>query len=324
MTDGENSVQARNQIPDSWGSAGHCPACEAVSLQVIHLPDSPDYLICGKCEFSFEVSANGSQIRVKNLAENLEFAEERLRFRWVTPGAIRKLLENRSALIQQKTVPENKKTLSDDDVWERALSFHRLGNKPKKIAYILIQAGATHEQAEAALKRLQEWIEQDTKRQSQKLLWVGGIASLLIILGFAVWFVALGRISDRLDAGIASPAQDSQPVIPLKSVAEVLPDAVKPEFLKSDPIKVINSGPANSRCPSSAQQAEALFGGQEGAWQKASQPGAWQMMHTGEPATVRVPAGMVAGYIDNTTFMFLSANGPATIQNVNFIVIACE
>jgi len=47
-------------------------------------------------------------------------------------------------------------------------------------------------------------------------------------------------------------------------------------------------------------------------------------VHTGVPSTIRIPAGMVGGYIDNTTFMFLSANGPATLKNINFIAIVCE
>lgn len=317
-------ITVRSDIPDSWGANGHCPACGAVPLEVIHIPDLPDYMICRKCELSFELADNASQLRVKNLPDNLGFAESELRFRWVTPGAIQKLIENRSAYLQRKTVPENKGILTDDDVWERALSFHRLGNKPQKIAYVLIQAGASREQADAALERLKQWIVQDSNRQSRKLAWVGGIAALVVALLFTGWFMLLGQINAQLDEGLANPATNGEPVIALRSAADILPDAIKPGFLKSGPVTVSNSGPDRSRCPSDPNEAAKLFGGSAGVWQRASQPGAWQMVHTGVPSTIRIPAGMVGGYIDNTTFMFLSANGPATLKNINFIAIVCE
>ncbi|MEI7849885.1 MAG: hypothetical protein WCK35_29095, partial [Chloroflexota bacterium] len=73
-----------------------------------------------------------------------------------------------------------------------------------------------------------------------------------------------------------------------------------------------------------SQDATNLFGGVSGAWQRSSQPGSWQMITTGRPATIRIPKGMYAGFIDNKTFVFTSADGPATIHNVNFVVISCQ
>jgi hypothetical protein len=73
-----------------------------------------------------------------------------------------------------------------------------------------------------------------------------------------------------------------------------------------------------------SQGAAALFGGDSTAWQRGSQVDSWQMITTGSPSTIRIPTGMFAGFIDNSTFVFTSADGPSTIHNVNFVVIMCN
>lgn len=321
--DKTSGISPRNEIPDSWAKTGRCPACAALPLQVVHLPDSPDYLLCPKCELSFEVASNVGRIRVKNVPDGLGFAETELRFRWVEPGLLRTLLENRSSMMQQKMTLEPPKTMPDDEVWARMMSLYRLGNKPKEIEFILMRAGATHEQAEAAFARLKQRARQDASQQSRNYALVGGIASVLVVLLLAGWFVTMGRIGAQLEEGMADAKATSKPVLPLQAL-DALPDAVKPEFLKSGPAQVSYSGPASSRCPVNSQDAAKLFGGKSNIWQRAKQAGAWQMIDTGSPSTIRIPAGMYAGYIDNKSFMFSSVDGPATIYNVNFIVIMCE
>ena len=86
---------ARKEIPDAWAQSGHCPACQAASLQVVHLSNATDYLICAKCELSFEVALNGGKIRIKNVPDQLGFMEQELRYHWVEASALTYFFSNR-------------------------------------------------------------------------------------------------------------------------------------------------------------------------------------------------------------------------------------
>jgi hypothetical protein len=313
----------RKEIPDAWAEKGTCPACGAKPLKVVHLPDIPDYFLCTKCELSFELETKLKAIRVKNIPEKLEFVEEKLRYRWVEPAILRNYLDNRQALILEKVnVAAPATALSDEEVWNRMFSLYRLGNKPKIIQFTLIQAGATQEQAEAGFVKLKRWSEQETNKQNRKLQLVGGIAAFIIFILVGGAAFTYNSINSRLGEKVANPSAASQPLMPLQ-VLNALPDAAKPGFLKSPPVRVENTGPAKARCPGNSQDAASLFGGQAASWKQGSQPDSWQMMNPGDPATIRIPQDMYAGYIDNKTFVFTSANGPATIYNVNFIAISC-
>lgn len=331
----QNNPQARSEIPDLWGQNGHCPVCGAKPLYVRHLDSGPDFLLCQKCELSFEVAQSGGNIRVKNIPEDLGFAEERLRYKWVTPQFLKNLVEERDTrkrALAQETITPPQANLADIEVWERTLSLHKIGNSPKKIKYILLQAGATPRQTELSLKKLEKEITTETKQQSTKLLWLGNGVLVLFALIFAGIFSFQSQISARLEAGAAGEIATDTPIIPIRDVVDILPDIVKPEFLKSQPAKVIQGAPASAsnstssvnRCPAQSQDAAKLFGGRAEAWSPGTQPRTWQMIDTGTPVTVRIPSGMVAGYIDNITFMFFSANGPATVQNVSFLVVTCD
>jgi hypothetical protein len=129
-------------------------------------------------------------------------------------------------------------------------------------------------------------------------------------------------INSQLGEKAANSSATNQPLMALQ-VLNALPDAIKPGFLKSPPVRVENTGPATARCPDNPQDATRLFGGQADSWKQGSQPDSWQMMNPGDPATVRIPQGMYAGYVDNKTFVFSEANGPVTLYNVNFIAISC-
>jgi hypothetical protein len=318
--------QARTEIPEAWGKSGHCPACNTAPLQVVHLDAGADYLLCEKCELSFEIADSGGRIRVKNIPDTLGFAEEQLRFRWVKPGFLQILIKERSAgLAPTSPVPQaanpSPPMLTDLDVWERTLSLYKIGNSDRKIKYILLQAGASEKQTKSALEYLKKHIAKESQQQSKKLLWLGSVVVMIFALIFGSTLGFRGQIAARLAAGDTA---SNTPILPMRDAAELLPDFVKPEFLKSEPAKVSSSGPTSGRCPSNNQDAAKLFGGKAEAWSPGNQPKSWQMIDTGNPVTVRVPGGMVAGYIDNTTFMFYSANGPSTIQNVNFLVIVCD
>jgi hypothetical protein len=314
----------RQDIPDAWATKGRCPLCTNFSLKVVHLKGNPDYLLCSPCEFSFEVEMNTGIIRLKNIPEKLGFVEDELRHNWVHPSVFPRLLEERSAIIQKKATAVPKQELTDEIVWERMLGLYRLGNQPKMIEFTLLQSGATQGQIETASLRLKQWAEQDQKQQGQKLWVVAGVTAILIIcLVAGGWLFTTNQINSQLAQGRANPATDNQPNLPLQ-VLNNLPDGIKPEFLKSPPARVERVGPDPTRCPTNATVASQLFGGDSAGWQPGGQPDTWQMITTGKPATIRIPRGMYAGYIDNTTFVFTSADGPATIYNVNFVAISCQ
>ena len=314
----------RKDIPDAWAARGRCPLCASATLKVVHLPEYPDYLLCPPCELAFEVEMTAGIIRLKNIPEQLGFVEDELRHNWVQPAVLRKLLENRRSIMDQKSRAAPKQTLSDDEVWQRMLALYRLGNKPKMIEFTLIQAGAAREQTEAAALRLKSWSEQEEKRQGQKLWLVGGVTALLIVaLVAGGWIFTNYQINNQLAQGRANSKALSQPNMPLQ-VLNSLPDGIKPEFLKAPPARVESVGPAATRCPLNSADAYKLFGGDIKGWQRGTTPDSWQMITTGKPSTIHVPKGMYAGFIDNTTFVFTSANGPATIYNVNFVAISCE
>src|SRR5689334_3171190 len=194
----------RKEIPDAWAGSGRCPACGAAPLKVVHLPSPADYLICPACELSFEVELNGGNIRIKNVPDQLGFAEGELRYRWVKPSILRELLNNRRALIEKKTSNVATYTLSDEEVWNRMLSLYHLGNKPKMIELILIQAGATHEQADAAFVRLKQRSEEDARKQTRKFWLVGGIAAVLAVVLLGGWAFTMSRITAQLEQGVAN------------------------------------------------------------------------------------------------------------------------
>jgi hypothetical protein len=314
----------RQDIPDGWAASGCCPACAAAPLKLVHLKGSPDFLLCPRCELSFEVEQSAGLIRLKNIPDQLGFAEAELQHRWLQPPALRKLLENRGALMQQNTFAVPVQPLSDDEIWNRSLGLFRLGNKPRMIEFMLIQAGATHEQAETALVRLKNWAEQDAQSQNNRLLVVGIITILIIaVLIGGSWLFASSSLAAQLNQSRSKPALAKQPVLPVE-ILKAIPDGLKPEFLKSAPASVDKTGPNRAGCPSQSMDAAALFGGDSKAWQPGSQNDSWQMMSMGKPATIRIPRGMYAGFIDNTTFVFTQADGPSTIHNVNFVVIMCN
>jgi hypothetical protein len=316
-------LSPRKDIPDAWALKGLCPLCTQPFLKVVHLPGNPDYLLCSPCELSFEVELNNGPIRLKNIPEKLGFIEDDLRYNWVHPSVLGKLMENRSLLQQQKARANPVQALSDQVVWERMLGLYKLGNKPRMIEFTLIQSGATHEQIEAASLKLRQWSEQNEKRQLGKLWVVGGFTALFIIGLFAAgWIYTNSRINSQLAGGRANPASSGQPNMPLQ-LLNSLPDGIKPDFLKGAPVRIEKVGPGGARCPGNSTTAAQLFGGDAGGWQPGSQPESWQMITTGRPSTIRVPGGMFAGYIDNKTFVFKSIDGPATIYNVNFVAISC-
>ena len=314
---------ARREIPDAW-AVGHCPACQAAALQVVHLSNATDYLICSKCELSFEVELDGRKIRVKNVPDELGFMETELRYHWVEPSALARFFSNHLALKEQQARVAAPGSLSDEEVLSRATSLYRMGNKPKMVEFILIQAGATPEQAQAAFARLKQKSGQDAKKLERTFRLAGGIILLVVVAFIAGRALTPGLISIQLKQGLASPAGTVNQSNVFLLLLDNLPDAIKPGFLKPASAQVVYTGPARSKCPFTLSDAAGVFGGQVDRWTRISPSNGWQMMNADASSTIRVPEGMLTTFMDNRTGAFSTIDGPVTISNVNYVAILCN
>jgi hypothetical protein len=319
----------KRDIPGSWAKNGRCPACGTSGLKVTHLPDIADYMSCVKCEISFEVENGGRYIRLKYVPDALEFVDAVLHNRWVEASKLAGIIAKHRPVGLEKKNPQEIKppALFDEDVWSRALRMYRLGNKPKMIQLMLIQSGQTQEQADAIFARLKLVAEQDAQRQNQKFWTVAGISLLVIILIVITGLSMSGKFPVLLGLVTVTPAPTlaaNQPS-PVDMLLNLIPANAKPDLMNlPDTTVEENVGPTNAACPATPNTAAALFGGDPSFWRRdMDQFPSWQMISTGDSITVKVPAGMTAGYVDNKTFSLLSVHGPATIHNTNFLVITC-
>jgi len=314
---------ARREIPDAW-AIGHCPACQTAFLKVVHLPNATDYLICSKCELSFEVELDGAKIRVKNVPDQLGFMEQELRYRWVEPSAMAYYFGNHLALKEQRVRSTARVSLSDEEVASRAISLHRMGNKPKMVEFILIQAGATPEQARAAFVKLKQHSEQEVEDLNRKFLMAGGVILLLAVVYVICRALTPIVISAQLQQGLASPADTTRQSNVFLQLLDIVPDAIKPDFLKPAPARWKFTGPARTRCPFTLADAAGIFGGEADDWARIGQSNGWQMMNADVATTISVPEGMHAAFMDNRTGAFSTIDGPATVRNINYVAILCN
>jgi hypothetical protein len=314
------------EIPDIWVKNGHCPACGATNLKVIHLPDHADYLSCEHCEVSFEVETGGKNIRLKSIPDEYGFADAVLHNCWVEASNLASIISERRALFQEKkNSSSSAPMLYEEDAWHRALGMYHMGNKPKMIQLSLLQSGMAQEEAGVIFEKLITLAKQDAERQNQKFWSVAGISLFLIILAAGSWLYVSGNLSILFGAAPVTPASVAVKPSVVERLLDLVPEGAKPALLNLPDTTVTNSGPEISACPSTAAAAARLFGGTPALWKKdASQFTSWQMISTGDSVTVRVPNGMVAGYVDNKSFKLLSVHGPATINNVNFVAITCD
>ncbi len=314
----EFSESPREHIPDAWARKGHCPVCNASkSLDINHLPEAPDQFVCKECGTAFEVQSTGSKIRVMLMPEVLKPAWMEIINRWMAPPDIQRLYKRYSSSRLQDlpdeegVVPEPEMT--NREVMSQAIELQRLGNSYEMIRALLLQVGATPRQADGAVGRLQRSAEKEKKKRSCFMWAMAAVAVLVLaVIGGVLWFTSRTPAPETLE--------DSDALFSQFDPAEVVTDLVG----IPTPQVVYNSGPGDARCPASAAQAAELFGGQEDAWSKERGYDAWVLVNVGPPVTIRVPANMVAGYMKMDSMDMLSVQGPATLHNINFIVVSCE
>lgn len=297
-------------IPDAWDTA-RCPVCGEAVLSVVHLPDFPDYFKCANCEVAFDVERGGKLIRLRYIPEELKSLDESLRFAWVEASSVRRDVKKQVVTKAPKetvAVPPVSEGLTDEDVLRRAVGMYRLRNAPSFIETSLLHAGASREQVQAISVRMKRQAEIDSRKQSRKFLTLAGIAGLLVLF-LGVWLVRSGYFSAE-QAAITPPTFADNLPVPLQKLL---------------PTTTVSQGGSRAKhdCPTTSEEAAALFGGDASVWAPA-QYGTWQMMSVESAATVFIPAGMRAGYITNQSLQFSAVNGPAVIYGVNFITIMCE
>jgi len=321
-----STPKAKWDIPETWAANGKCPACGAQRLQVVHLPNFPDYLNCTICKLSFDVEDGGRHIHVKYLPEKYESTDPALCDHWVDISKFRTIIkEIPPPAPNQEFTSVHAHSFTDKEVWTRALNMYRMGNTPESIQLTLKQAGATQRQADALLSRLKKIATEETRKQSEKFLTVSGISLLLVLLLVGSWLFFSGRLSILLGLTTPTPVQQVNESSSLDRLLNLIPDDIKPSLLNlPDTVVDTRNGPGPSQCPVTAKEAASLFGGSQGLWTADPQFAAWQMVSMASSYTIHVPIGMVAGYIDNKTFQMTSIHGPATIYNANFVAIMCE
>lgn len=288
-------------------------------MKVIHLTDIPDYLICSKCEISFEVDVTGQMLHIKVVPDRYEAADAVLYRKWIEARSLRGIIEKskHTSMPVQEFVAPPPKSMTNQEVWERAQGMYRLGNPPKKIELFLLQAGASPQQAAGALRALKRKAEQDAKKQSSRILVVAGVSIFLVIAAFAGWLFASGQYAVLFGLATPTPA----PVgFTASDILKLIPSGVRPELPDTT---VRKGGVAAAGCPKTLNGATATFGGDAGSWKFDSQLMSWQMVSMENSYTIRVPPNMSAGYVDNENFQFSQVYGPAIIYNVNFVAIIC-
>lgn len=309
----------RREIPDAW-SGSHCLACGEPALKIVHLPEIADYFICSKCEISFEVDHTGEMIRVKVVPDRYESADAILYRKWIEATTVRAIIEKSKLASQpvQEFIAPPPKSMTNQEVWERAQGMYRLGNPPKKIELFLRQAGATPQQAAAALRALKRRAEKESKKQSSRVKLVAGISIFLVIAAFAGWLFASGQYAVLF--GLATPTPARAQKITAGDILKLIPSGVRPDLPDTT---VRSGGVAAAKCPTTLKGAAATFGGAPGLWEMDSQFMSWQMVSPTYSYTIKIPPNMSAGYVDNGNFQFSQVYGPAIIYNVNIVAIIC-
>ncbi len=319
----ELSGQPREHIPDAWAHRGPCPICgRAKALSILHKRDAPDQFVCDHCEAAFELHASGSQIRVVVLPKALESVWNQVIRQWIEPKEIRRLYK-RCQLAEQSSVPETEdgqqqSTLTNREVYYKAVELQELGNDDETTASLLFQAGATRSQVIGALRKRKRELEKECQKRTRffVVMAVLSLFVLALIVG-GVWLTSLNQEEEV----VAEPTDGQESLL-----TELLSEQVEPSVEEAPAPQVEqggDSGSGNARCPATPAQAAEIFGGSESVWKEESSYDAWVMTNTGIPVSLYVPAGMVAGYMDLTSMEMISVNGPVTIRNVNFAVITC-
>ncbi len=174
-----SSYTARMEIPDAWAEKGHCPICNKTTLYVAHPTGQPDQLACVSCSCSFEIEADGPNIRLDWIGPDYQQKLQVAAGSWMSVVDIRRQLiqparqdkpevdtnpidrsVGESNRISNTSGSENTKDstqspeLNQEEVIRRAIGLAELGNKPASIRSTLIGSGISDELVTIALEEV--------------------------------------------------------------------------------------------------------------------------------------------------------------------------
>lgn len=324
-------------IPADWAARGVCPVCGATPLTL----SQPDQLACGRCGAAFQVEAGGPRLRLVRLpAPAGQAADDQ----WRTPAEARAwvrgliLSRRRPAAPAEPPAdggpaPAPPAEAAPADALARAQGLFALRHTLPQIERILLSSQTwTPGQVAAVLEALRPTLAAAQARQRRQGWWLAGIglAIVALVLGLGAWtMLTFGGAPP-----VAATPQPADGAASAPTAAGGLPAGLQTlvppgaRLVNATPVirRGLTSGaPESSACPRSPEAAAGLFGGAAGDWRYDEAGHGWMLFSGANLITVRVPANMVAGYMEFGQSLNLSqVDGPATLDGVNMVVVSCE
>jgi hypothetical protein len=214
---------------------------------------------------------------------------------------------------------------TEAELMKRAETLLALGNSPLQIQVALVQSGVAPDLVKTVVEATRRLAQQKRQRQLRWTWLLTGLVIACLLLaaggGWALWH----RPAPPAPSAAGTSRPPNGPPTPTGVAGFFL--SLPTSMVQTEPPPTPGSGPSRQtgRCPTSADEASSLFGGQAADWTYKADVGGW-LMTAVTPKTIYVPASMVAGYLQ---FGAGGANmsqvdGPARIQNVNFIAVTCQ
>ena len=345
----------RSVIPPAWAQQGCCPVCQARSLSVRQTPGAPDQMACAQCGSAFELEAGGSRLALTQGPPAVAAAIGGATRNWLTISELHALLQPppatgapttapasalRSPVITDQQPPSSSQAPSsaapgvpadlpsglahctEADLMKRAENLLALGNSPLQIQVALVQSGVAPELVQTVVDAVSRVAQQKRQQQLRWTWLLTGLVMACLLLGVGGGWALWHRTTAAAPGATAQPPNGPPTPTGVAGFFLSLPTAL----VQTEPPPTPGTGGNRQagRCPTSSDEASDLFGGQAADWTYKADAGGW-LMTAITPKTIYVPAGMAAGYLQfgSGGASMSQVDGPAKIQNVNFIAITC-
>jgi hypothetical protein len=317
----------RASIPAGWAARGACPVCGAAPLTLAQ----PDQLACPRCGTAFQLEAGGPRLRLVRLPAEAGPAADG---QWRTAAEARAWV--RGLILSRRPAARLEAGRADAvpaDALAQAQGLFALRHTPPQIERILLSSRAwTPEQVAAVLEALQPAVAAAQARQRRQA-WVlagMGLGTLTAALVLGAWVMSMFGGPGPASATPGPEGGAASAPTAASGLPAGLQTLVPPGARLVNPTPVIRRGvasgaPQASACPRTPEAAAGLFGGAAGDWRYDEANRGWMLFSGASLITVRVPANMVAGYMEFGQNLSVSqVDGPATLDGVNLVVISCE
>ncbi|MBL8058210.1 MAG: hypothetical protein JNK29_16005 [Anaerolineales bacterium] len=332
-------------IPAQWAARGACPVCGAAPLAL----EPPDQLACPRCGTAFQVEAGGPRLRLVRLPAAISCSGPDAE--WRTAAEARAWVRELAAPPPAAPAPSVEPPLPAEpsaapgagaesaareavpaEALAHAQGLFALRHTVPQIERILLSAHTwTPAEVAAVLEAMRPAVAAAQARQ-RRLGWrLAGAGMAVVTLGLALtaWAMLAGNTAPPAAAGLP-PAASAAPTSAASGLPAGLQTLIPPGARLVNATPVIRRGtlsgaPGASACPRTAEAAADLFGGAAGDWRYDQASRGWMLFSQTSLITVRVPAKMVAGYLEFGQSLNVSqVDGPATLDGVNMVVISCE